>query len=145
MHRLADSIKVVKKRVNVYYLPAGKDKTPAPAILLTRLKTSVGIVAVPPPVPASPPRGISAAASAMGNLPTFGFLLSKLLGDGRPKADTDDDIKNTTQRESLAKDTMVLSAVSVAYFRTFLLPCCLVWLELFDIDGRHPPLSRGLY
>jgi hypothetical protein len=91
---------------NQSHSPAGKDNTPAPAILLTRLKTSVGIVAVPPPVPASPPLGISAlGVSAIANFAIW-FLLTSVLVAGRPKADTDEAIKKTAQRDSLAKDTM---------------------------------------
>ena len=47
-------------------LPAGRLKTPAPTMLLMRLKTSFGMVAVPPPCDfsAAPPRGSSAAALA---------------------------------------------------------------------------------
>ena len=55
-------------RTNV---PAGKLRTPAPTILLIKLNTSVGIVAVPPPEvvlppppPPAPPRGTAAALSA---------------------------------------------------------------------------------
>jgi hypothetical protein len=42
--------------------PAGKLRTPAPTILLMRLKTSFGIVAVPPL--SAPPLGSSAVAEA---------------------------------------------------------------------------------
>lgn len=47
---------ISKAALYVYYLPA-------PTILLIRLKTSLGIVAVPPDSP-PPPRGASAAAAA---------------------------------------------------------------------------------
>lgn len=53
-------------------LPAGRLKTPAPTMDLMRLKTSLGIDAVPPPWP---PRGISAAAVSACNLvETLGVL-----------------------------------------------------------------------
>jgi hypothetical protein len=46
---------------SILYLPAGRLKTPAPTILLIKLKTSLGMVAVPP---LSPPLGSSAAATS---------------------------------------------------------------------------------
>ena len=53
--------------IEIFYLPAGRLKTPAPTILLMRLKTSLGIVAVPPPVDfllLPPPLGRSATLAA---------------------------------------------------------------------------------
>jgi hypothetical protein len=44
-----------------FYLTAGRLKTPAPTILLIKLKTSLGMIAVPP---LSPPLGSSAAATS---------------------------------------------------------------------------------
>mmetsp|Transcript_57359 Transcript_57359/g.139940 ORF Transcript_57359/g.139940 Transcript_57359/m.139940 type:complete len:337 (+) Transcript_57359:680-1690(+) len=54
--------------------PAGKLSTPAPTILLIKLKTSLGIVAVPPPEvaplpPAPPPRGTAASAPSLFSAP----------------------------------------------------------------------------
>jgi hypothetical protein len=48
-------------------IPAGKLNTPAPTILLTRLNTSLGIVAVPVPVPTTGLLLISLSAGAMRN------------------------------------------------------------------------------
>jgi hypothetical protein len=52
-------------------VPAGKLRTPAPTILLIRLKTSLGMVAVPPDSLAPPRGGSAAAAAAPASFPSL--------------------------------------------------------------------------